>query len=113
MLVAISFRSKPGKEHEFGQLLGDPERGRMLVKAMGATRNALFLNDGRMIRILEFAERVKPVSLGQAAERDPNIKEFLREIAPLIQDGFEADQPGSVEAFSQRCVFKLAYDVRV
>ena len=113
MLVAFSFRAKPGKEQEFEQLLNNPESGRYIAKALNATRNTLFLKEGRMIRVLEFPEGVKPGSLVELAERDPKVKAFLRKLGPLIQDGFDVDQPGSLEEFNQHNMFKLAYDVRV
>ena len=44
MLVAFTFRAKPGKETEFERLLNNPEGGRAVAKALGGTRNALFLD---------------------------------------------------------------------
>lgn len=113
MLLAFSFRSKPGKEREFEQLLNNPEAARAVAQAMGATRNTLFLKEGRMIRVLEFPEGVKPVPMSTLAERDPNVKAFLRKLGPLVQDGFEVDRPESLEGFNQHSVFSLAFDVRV
>ena len=112
MLVVFSFKAKRGKENEFEKLLNNSDSGRHVAKAMGAVRNTLFLKDGRMIRILEFSEGAKPISLGELAERDPKIEEFLRKIGPLIEDGFDYDKPGSMEEFNKRSMFILAYDVR-
>ena len=56
MLMVFSFTAKPGKEREFEALLNNPEAARNVATAMGATRNALFLKDGRMIRVFEFPE---------------------------------------------------------
>ena len=112
MLVAFSFRTKPGKEREFEQMLNNPESGRNVAKATGATRNTLFLREGRMFRVLEFPEGVKPVSLVELAERDPNVKEFLRKLGSIIEDGFDVDRPESIEAFNQRNSLNLAYDVK-
>ena len=47
MLVAFTFRAKKGKELEFERLLRDPESGRRVAQGLGATRNVLFLKDGR------------------------------------------------------------------
>lgn len=112
MLVAFTFQAKPGKEAEFERLLNNPAGGQAVAKGMGATRNVLFLKDGRMIRILEFPEGARPGSLGDLAEKDPNLKAFLRAAGPLIQDGFDFEVPGSLEAFNRRITFTPAYDVR-
>ena len=112
MLVAFSFRAKPGKEKEFEQLLNSPESGRMAAKMMGATRNALFLGGGRMIRILEFSEDAKPVPMLELADRDPNFKAFLRKMGTLVEDGFDIDRPETLESFNKRNSFILAYDIR-
>lgn len=113
MFVAFTFRAKRGKEAEFERLLNNPDSARAVAKGLGATRNVLFLKDGRMIRILEFPEGAKPVSLADLAERDPNLKAFLRNLGPLIEEGFDVDVPGSLEAFNRRITFTPAFDVRV
>jgi len=113
MLVAFSFGAKPGKEREFESLLHNPDSARAVAKAMGATRNTLFLKDGRMIRVLEFPEGVKPVPLAEVAKRDPRVADFLRKLGPLIEDGFDFDRPGSMDAFNGRITYPLAFDVRV
>lgn len=112
MLLAFTFRAKPGKEKDFERLLNNPDSGRMVAKMMGATRNALFLRDGRMIRIFDVPEGVEPRSMGEIAEREPRVKEFLRALGPLVEDGFDVDRPGSLEAFGRRISLPLAYDVR-
>ena len=112
MLIAFSFRAKAGKEREFEQLLNNPESGRAVAKAMGATRNTLFLKDGYMIRLVEFPVGANPVPLTEIAGRDLNVKTFLRKLGSVIQDGFDVDTPGSMEAFNRRITFPLAYDVR-
>ena len=76
----ITFRAKPGKEGEFEALLNSAESGRAAAKAMGATRNTLFLGGGRMVRILEFPDGTKPVPMAELAAQDPTFKEFLRKI---------------------------------
>ncbi len=113
MLVAFSFKAKLGKEKEFERMLNNPEAARAVAKAMGATRNVLFLKGGRMIRVLEFPEGAPPVPLGEVAKRDPRVADFLRKLGPLIEDGFDLDTPGGMEAFNQRIAFPLAFDVRV
>lgn len=112
MLVAFTFRAKPGKEAEFERLMNNPEGGRAVANALGATRNALFLKDGRMIRIMEFPEGARPRSLAEVAEHDANLKSFLKQLGPLIEDGFDVEAPGSLETFNRRISFTLAYDVR-
>ncbi len=113
MLIAFSFHAKPGREKEFEQALNNPESGHMFAKLMGARRNTLFLKGGRMIRVVEFAEGVTPVPLGEIAKNDPKIREFLKKLGGLIEDGFDPDVPGSMEAFNARITFPLAYDVRL
>ena len=112
MLVVFSFIAKPGKEREFEALLNNPEAARHVAEAMGATRNALFVKDGRMIRVLEFPEGRKPVPLGEIAERDPSVKAFLRALGPLVEDGFDVDRPETLEAFNKRVLVPQAFDVR-
>ena len=113
MLVAFSYAAKPGRESEFESLLNDPETARSVARAMGALRNTLFLKGGRMIRILEFSEGARPVSMAEIAEKDPQVKAFLRRLGPLIQESFEADDPASLETFGRRTLFPLAFDVRL
>ncbi len=112
MLVAFSFRAKPGKEAEFERLLNNPEAARAVAKAQGATRNAMFLKDGRMIRVLEFSEGATPVPLGEIARRDPKVADFLRKLGAVVEDGFDVDRPETLEAFNRRISFPLAFDVR-
>ncbi|HEV8595419.1 MAG TPA: SchA/CurD-like domain-containing protein [Thermoplasmata archaeon] len=113
MLVTFTFRAKPGKEEEFERLLNNPESGRLFAKAMGASRNALFLKEGRMIRVVEFPEGAQPVAMTDIMERDPKVKEFLKKMGAIVEDGFDPDVPGSLEAFNRRVAVPLAYDVRV
>ncbi|HKZ23982.1 MAG TPA: hypothetical protein VJ224_06220 [Thermoplasmata archaeon] len=112
MLVAFSFRAKPGREREFEEALNNPESGRVFAKLMGASRNTLFLKGGRMIRVVEFPEGRTPVPLGEIAKQDPEVREFLKKLGGLAEDGFDPDVPGSLEAFNSRITFPLAYDVR-
>ena len=113
MLVAFTFKAKPGKERELEALLNNPEAARAVARAQSAVRNTLFLKDGRMIRILEFPEGVKPVPLVEIAKHDPNLLAFLRKLGPLIEDGFDADRPETLEAFNRRIMFPIAFDVKV
>jgi len=113
MLVAFSFKAKPGMEREFEHLLNNPDSGRGFARAMGATRNTLFLNAGRMIRVVDIPEGVKPTPMEELMEKDPNVKAFLRKLGSIIEDGFDPDVPGSLEAFNRRITFPLAYDVRL
>ena len=113
MLLAFSFRAKPGKEKEFEQLLNNPEVGRAAATAQGAKRNTLFLSNGRMIRILEFPEGTKPVPMSELFKKDSNVKDFLLKLSPLIQDGPDPDHPETFEEFNKQIMFDLAYDVQV
>lgn len=113
MLVAFSFRAKRGREKEFEALLNNPESGRRVAQALGATRNTLFLREGRMIRILEFPDGATPKPLKEAARQDPRIMEFLQKLGPLVEAGYDLDRPGSMEAFNARIRFPVAYDVTV
>ncbi|MES2154397.1 MAG: hypothetical protein V4510_04605 [bacterium] len=66
-----------------------------------------------MVRVLEFPDGSRPTSLVELAGTDPKVAEFLRKLAPLIEDGFNPDDSASLEAFNQRNQFVLAYDVQV
>jgi len=112
MLVAFTFRAKPGKEKEFEALLDNPDAARQVARAMGATRNTLFLGGGRMVRILEFPEGAKPVPLVEIAAKDPRMHEFLRKLGPMVDDGFDIDRPETLEAFNKRVFVPLAFDVQ-
>lgn len=112
MLLAFTFRAMPGKEREFEALLNDPAAAKRVARLMGATRNTLFLAHGRMIRILEFPEGTQPVSMADIAAKDAGVREFLRKIGPLIEDGFDMDRPGTLDAFNKRVLVPLALDVR-
>ena len=113
MLVCFTFRAKPGKEEEFARLMNNPDSGRAFARAMGAVRNTLFLRDGRMIRIVEFPEGARPAPMQDIMEQDPKVKEFLRKLGSIIEDGFDPNVPGSLEAFNERIMVPLAYDVHV
>lgn len=112
MLVCFTFRAKPGKEKEFEALLNNPESARAVARQMGATRNTLFLGDGRMIRVFEFPDGAKPVPLSQIAAKDAGVREFLRKLGPIVEDGFDVDRPETLEAFNKRALVPLAFDVR-
>jgi len=112
MLVCFTFEAKPGHEAEFERLLNNAESGRAISRAMGASRNSLFLKGGRMVRIFEFPEGGAPVSLGELAKRDKKVEQLLRSLGPIVKDGFDYDTPGSLEAFNKRVALPVAYDVR-
>ena len=113
MLIAFTFKAKPGKEQEFETLLDNPESGLAIAKALGAKRNTLFLGNGRMIRIFEFPEGVKPsMTLTELAQKDSKVKEFLRKLSAVIEDGFDVDNLQTMDEFNKRHSLKLAYDVR-
>ena len=113
MLVCFTFRAKPGKEAEFQRLMNNPDSGRAFANAMGAVRNTLFLKGGWMVRVVEFPEGARPVPMTQIMEQDPKVKEFLKKLGSIVEDGFDPDVPGSLEAFNERIMVPLAYDVRV
>lgn len=112
MRVCFTFQVKPGAEAEFERLLNNPEGGRAVAQAMGATRNTLFLGHGRMVRIFEFPDGAQPRSLVELARTDGKLAEFLRRLGPLLEGGFDVDEPGSLEAFNRRSQVPLAYDVQ-
>ncbi len=111
-LVCFTFEAKPGKEAEFERFLNNPESATKVARLMGASRNSLFMKKGRMVRIFEFPEGKKPVSLGELAKTDKGIESFLRGLGPLVKDGFDIDLPGSLDAFNARVALPLTYDVR-
>ncbi|HEV8358934.1 MAG TPA: SchA/CurD-like domain-containing protein [Candidatus Thermoplasmatota archaeon] len=112
MLVAFSFRAKPGREQELEALLSNADAGRAVAKGLGATRNMLFWRDGRMVRVLEFPAGAPRRTMTDLARDDPRMAEFLGKLAPLIEDGFDPKDLGSLDAFNQRMGLRLLYDVR-
>ena len=112
MLVAFTFAAKVGKEEELESLLNNPESGLRIAKALGAVRNTLFLGNGRMVRIFEFPEGVKPTTMSDLARMDPKAKEFLRSLSDVIQDGIDVDNLATLDDFSRRTSLRLACDVR-
>lgn len=112
MLVAFTMKAKAGREKEFEALLNDPEAARLVAQRMGATRNTLFLSEGRMVRVLEFPEGAKPRSLLEIAAEEPRIDAFLRRLSGLVEDGFDMDAPETLAAFNKRITLPLAFDVR-
>ena len=111
MLVCFTFEAKPGKEAEFESALSNAEWGRKIARAMGATRNMLFVKGGRMIRVLEFPQGVTPLSLAEIAKKDKEVELFLRRLAPLIKDGYDPDLPETIASFNHRASVTVAYDV--
>ncbi len=73
----------------------------------------LLNDDGRMIRLLEFPQHVAPTPMHEVAARDPDAKAFLAKVGELVEDGFDVDDPASLQAFGERNQFRVAYDVRV
>lgn len=112
MLVAFTFKAKVGKEEELEKLLNNPESGLRIAKALGAVRNTLFLTNGRMVRIFEFPDGSKPMTMTDLARKDPKAKEFLRSLSAFIEDGFDVDNLETLDDFSRRTSLRLAYDVR-
>lgn len=112
MLVAFSFTAKPGKEKEMEALLANPEAGRAVAKALGASRNMLFFRDGRMVRVLEFQDGAPRRTMTDLMREDPRVADFLRRLAPLIEGGFDPGDPASLDAFNQRVAYRVVYDVR-
>lgn len=113
MLVCFTFKAKPGLEKAFEDTLRNPDVARRVARLLGATRNVLFLSSGRMVRVLEFPEGTTPRPLGEVAKEDADVATFLRRIGPLIEDGFDPDDPESLAAFTRRSMVPLAYDVRL
>ena len=112
MLVGFSFKARPGKAEELETLLSDPEGGRRVAAAMGATRNILFWQGDRMVRILKFPEGTTPVPMAEVARRDADVAAFLARVGRLTDPPFDPAVPGSLEEFSARTALRLAYDVR-
>lgn len=112
MFVCFTFEAKRGKEAEFERLLNNPESAKKVARLMGASRNTLFMKGGLMVRIFEFPEGKKPISLGELAKTDTGIDAFLRALGPIVKDGFDIDVPGSLDAFNARVALPVAYDVR-
>lgn len=111
MFVAFTFEAKPGHEAEFERLLNSPEGARKVAAYMGATRNLLFMKDGRMIRVLEFPEGHKPGSLAEIAKTDKDLENFLRKLGPIIKDGFDYDRPETLDAFNKRITIPMVFEV--
>lgn len=112
MLVGFSFRARPGMEAELEALLADPEGGRRVAAAIGASRNLLLWQGGRMVRIFEFPEGTTPVPLAEVAARDEAIAGFLARVGRLSDPPFDPGEPGSLESFSRQTALRLVYDVR-
>ncbi len=112
MLVGFSFRARPGKAAELERLLNDPQAARAVAQAMGATRNVLFWQGDRMVRILEFPDSVKPIPLAEVAKRDPGVARFLAEVGKLSDPAFDPATAGALDAFNQAAALRLLYDVR-
>lgn len=112
MLVGFSFKAQPGKEADLETLLSDPEGGRRVARAMGASRNILFWQGDRMVRVLEFPDGVEPVSMVEVARRDEAVAAFLARVGRLTEPPFDPAVPGSLEAFSAKTALRLVYDVR-
>jgi hypothetical protein len=112
MLVCFFLQSQPGAEKEFERLLSDKAVGERILQRTGARRNMVFVRDGHMIRILEYADGTTPVPLSAAAKEDAAIAKFLQDLAPLVKDGYVAGDDKSFAEFMKRVAFTLAYDVR-
>ena len=65
-----------------------------------------------MVRVFEFPDGAKPTPLADVARRDAAVRDFLRKLGPLVEDGFDVDVPGSLEGFNSRVGLPLLYDVR-
>jgi hypothetical protein len=112
MLVCFNLEALPGKEKEFEALLSDKAIGERIRMRTGARRNMVFVQGGKMIRILEFSDGTTPVPLSAAAKEDPTIAKFLSDLAPLVQNGYAPGDDKSFADFMKRVSFSLAYDVR-
>ncbi|MHB8604081.1 MAG: hypothetical protein ACYDCK_02400 [Thermoplasmatota archaeon] len=112
MLVAYYFEAAPGKEKEFEAHLDQPEFGVEVARWMGATRNTLFLRDGKMFRVFEFPDGVKPVPLLEIAAREPAMRAFMKKLGTLTKIGFDLDDAASFARFNDATRMALAFDVR-
>lgn len=113
MLIAFAFHARPGHEAELEALLNDPPMAERVGRGLGAVRNTLFMGRGRVVRILEFPEGVKPRSMAELAAADPQVADFLGRLGPLVEDGFDFDEPGSLDRFNARALMPLTFDLRL
>src|SRR3989304_1627614 len=100
MLRCSRFEKGPQAGRVLERLMNKPPSARAFAAAMGASRNTLFLKGGQMVRIVEFPEGARPVPMTQVMEQDPKVKEFLKKLGSIVEDGFDPDVPGSLEAFN-------------
>lgn len=113
MIIAFTFRAKPGKQEEMQALLDNPGGGERVAKAMGAKRNLLLWKDDRMVRILEFEDGVEPVPLGAIAKKDEKVHAFLKQLGALTEPGFDPDDEKSMQGTNEQAGMRVLYDVRV
>ena len=111
MLAAFTFRAKPGHEKDLETLLNDQEMARRISRAMGVTRNILFFSGGRMVRVVEFPDGTHPRPLASIAREDPAVDGFLRQLGTLVEDGFDLDEPATLEAFNARITLPRVFDI--
>ncbi len=111
MLVALTFRCKPGKEAEFRALLDDPSTGQKVARFMGSPQNTLFIAGRTMIRILDIPDGAPPRSLVGLAQQDPAFKAFLLSLAAVMEDKIDPLDEGQMAAFMKAHMLPLVYDV--
>lgn len=113
MIVAFTFKAKPGKADEMQEILDNPAGGERVAKAMGAKRNLLLWHEGRMVRVLEFEDGVEPVPLPVIAKQDEKVREFLKRLGGLTEPGFDPDDEDGMKAFNKQVAMQVLYDVRL
>lgn len=111
MLVGFTFLAAPGQADALASLLDTPEGARRVARAMGASRNMLFRQGDRFVRVFVFTDGAKPVPLAEVAQKDPVIKDFLRRIGKLTQPAYDPDDAPSMAAFMQQASMQLVVDV--
>jgi hypothetical protein len=112
VLIAYAFEAAPGKEKEFEAHLANPAFGAKVCRLIGASRNTLFLKDGKMVRVFEFPDGAKPTPLLEAAKKDAELAAFMRKLGTLVKGGFDYDRPETFLAFNASVQLPLAFDVR-
>lgn len=111
MQIAFAFRAKRGREAELEAILCDARLAQRLARLMGATRASLFVGRGTVVRVFEFPEGVTPPLMTELVRRDPEYVDWLRRIAPLVEEGPDAESLHSLQAFQQRTTVPLALEV--
>ena len=115
MLFGISFTARPGKEASLERVLSDRDTIRRVAAHMGATLEAVFLQGSRFTEVFDLpgAEPALARSRVLAAHAQPEVRSFLQQFAPLLDDPFDPEDPTSFAAWLQRHKLRLVVDARM